>query len=337
MKAGKIWIYPLAIVVVANFTGCASVPKASTELQEKGRSFSPDPGKAVVYVYRPYNYFGSASVCDVSLDQRDFGRLGLNTYLFGDVDPGPHAIRSRSEMGGGPGVPQKFDAEAGKIYFFRVDPGLTQFGIKHVNEKEGRDCVSQCELSGDNVFKYEAEQPVVVERRNNSPMSGKKKQILQMDEHLSPLPTLASERTAQEEEIIAFAAFQEKAKAWRELSAKPPLPEGVQRYRSLAEEAYQHQDYQAAVAYYEKGLAVEPMWAQGHFNVASLFGDYLQNYNKAVSHMRRYLELRPDASNAAAGRQQMAIWQEKAKSGVPSGSPTGSPAEPSNVGGLNLR
>ncbi len=142
---------------------------------------------------------------------------------------------------------------------------------------------------------------------------------------------------ARVQEQVTFAEFCLKAKVWRELPVKPPLPEAVQRYRILAEEAYQHQDYQAAVAYYEKGLAVEPMWAQGHFNVASLFGDYLQNYNKAVSHMRRYLELRPDASNAAAGRQQMAIWQEKAKSGVPSGSPTGSPAEPSNVGGLNLK
>jgi len=141
--------------------------------------------------------------------------------------------------------------------------------------------------------------------------------------------------SAKIEEQVTFVAFCQKAKAWRELPVKPTLSEQVQQYRTLAEEAYQHQDYQASVSYYEKGLAVDLMWAQGHFNAASLFGDYLQNYDKAVSHMRRYLELRPDAPNAAAGRQQMDLWKNKISpgSGAALNSSINQPTIPTNTGG----
>lgn len=138
-------------------------------------------------------------------------------------------------------------------------------------------------------------------------------------------------------EEAAFAEFRVKAVDWRALAVKPPLPDAVKQDRTLAEEALQHQDFQAALNYFEKGLAIEPMWPAGQFNAASLAGDSLQRYDQAVSHMKRYLELSPDAPNAAAGRQQMALWEQKAKSAPISAPPARSTAPPASVGGLNLK
>lgn len=155
-----------------------------------------------------------------------------------------------------------------------------------------------------------------------------------------------TETAAGIQERVAFAAFQSQARAWRNLTVKPPLPDLVKQDRALAEEALQHQDYQAALNYFEKGLATDPTWYQGQYNAASLSGDYLQKYTAALSHMKRYLELLPDAPNAAAVRQQMALWQAKAQAGTtagkpaqttsPQANPATTPSRPT-LGGLQLK
>ncbi len=109
-----------------------------------------------------------------------------------------------------------------------------------------------------------------------------------------------------------FEDFQEKAKAWRALSAKPPLPEEVQRFRVLAEDAFQNKNFEKAVGYYEKGLAIEPMWPAGQFNAALLSAE-LEHYGKATRHIKRYLELCPDDKEARAAREKMYVWEEKTK------------------------
>jgi tetratricopeptide (TPR) repeat protein len=114
------------------------------------------------------------------------------------------------------------------------------------------------------------------------------------------------------DDAAAFTEFQEKARAWRALPQKPPLSEDVQRFRVVAEDAFQKKEFEKAADYYEQGLAVEPLWPQGQFNAALLYGE-LQMYAQAVIHMKRYLELEPDAANAKAARGKMYLWEVKAK------------------------
>jgi S1-C subfamily serine protease len=117
---------------------------------------------------------------------------------------------------------------------------------------------------------------------------------------------------ATEKEAKSFAQFQDSAKAWRALPAKPALLEEVQRFRVLAENAFKKKDFAEAIGYYEQGLAVEPLWPDGQFN-AALVAAELQYYGRAVHHMKRFLELCPDAKDANTCRQQMWVWQEEAK------------------------
>ena len=106
--------------------------------------------------------------------------------------------------------------------------------------------------------------------------------------------------------------FAQQAAMWRALPSKPPLPEEVRTQRLLAENAVKEKQFEKALDYYETGLAILPTWPQGYFN-ASLIAAELGFYDEAVDHMQTYLELVPDAPDAQSARDQIVIWQSKAK------------------------
>jgi tetratricopeptide (TPR) repeat protein len=115
---------------------------------------------------------------------------------------------------------------------------------------------------------------------------------------------------------IHFEKFQIAAKAWRESPTKPLLSEAADRERILAENAISEKNMQSAVDHYDAGLEADPMWPQGWYNAALIYGQ-LQQYDDASEHMKHYLELAPDAPDAKAAREQMIIWEDKAKTGAP--------------------
>ena len=105
--------------------------------------------------------------------------------------------------------------------------------------------------------------------------------------------------------------FQQKAALWRSAATHPPLSDEVRMHRLVAEDALNKKDFNKAIEEYEAGLKIEPLWPEGHYNAALLYGE-LEDYEDAAWHMRHYLELRPDAPDAAAARDQMLLWQGKA-------------------------
>jgi tetratricopeptide (TPR) repeat protein len=116
----------------------------------------------------------------------------------------------------------------------------------------------------------------------------------------------------KEEQARIWAEFQKRAATWRALPAKPAISDDVKQHRLLAEDAYQQKQFDTAAAEYEAGLEIDPLWAQGHFNAAVIYGE-LKDYDDAVWHMRCYLELLPNAPDAQDARDQMLLWQGKAK------------------------
>lgn len=106
--------------------------------------------------------------------------------------------------------------------------------------------------------------------------------------------------------------FKERAAAWRALTPKPAIPDDVRVQRLLAEDAIKSKSPAVALFHYESGLEIDPTWAQGYFN-AALVAAELEVYAQAAEHMQSYLELVPDAPDAQSARDQIAIWQYKAK------------------------
>ena len=110
----------------------------------------------------------------------------------------------------------------------------------------------------------------------------------------------------------AWNQFRQQAAAWRALPTRPPLPNAVRIQRIAAEDALKNNNPNAAMDYYEAGLALYPTWPEGHFN-AALIAAELGDYTDAIEHMQSYLELTPNAPDAQSARDQLDLWQLKAK------------------------
>lgn len=108
----------------------------------------------------------------------------------------------------------------------------------------------------------------------------------------------------------AFAEFREKAAEWREMRPKPAFPEGALRYKALAEEAAAIKDVDGAASFYEQALAIHPLWPEGRYNAALLYGE-AGMHAKAIGHMKRFLELVPNAPESRAARDKLKAWGEK--------------------------
>jgi hypothetical protein len=116
----------------------------------------------------------------------------------------------------------------------------------------------------------------------------------------------------------AWDQFRQQAAAWRALPTRPALPDAVRIQRIAAEDAIKNSHPDAAMNYYEAGLALYPTWPEGHFN-AALIAAELGDYTDAVEHMQSYLELVPNAADAQAARDQIDLWQFKAGQQKPAG------------------
>jgi tetratricopeptide (TPR) repeat protein len=114
------------------------------------------------------------------------------------------------------------------------------------------------------------------------------------------------------QDAATWANFQQKAAAWRALPVKPAISEEVRLERVQAENAFKEKRLADAVAHYESGLKFNPLWPEGHFNAALIYAE-LDEYDKAVWHMRAYVELVPDAPDARTARDQIAVWRDKSK------------------------
>jgi tetratricopeptide (TPR) repeat protein len=83
-------------------------------------------------------------------------------------------------------------------------------------------------------------------------------------------------------------------------------------YKLLAEDALKRKDFSAALEAYRTALTKDPMWPEGQYNAALLAAE-AEDYELAANYMRRYLVLAPDAKDAASARDNLLVWQLKAK------------------------
>lgn len=126
------------------------------------------------------------------------------------------------------------------------------------------------------------------------------------------IPAINRLRAFAVEQGRAVNDFPEQAAAWRALAVKPPLPDEVRKQSVLAENAVKEKQLIMAMIHYETGLKLYPTWPQGRFN-AALIAAELGTYEEAIEHMQAYLDLVPGASDAEQARDQVVIWEEKAK------------------------
>jgi regulator of sirC expression with transglutaminase-like and TPR domain len=77
-----------------------------------------------------------------------------------------------------------------------------------------------------------------------------------------------------------------------------------------AESAVREKRLADAVRLYQSALKIVPWWPEGHFNRSLVLAE-LNRYGEAISEMKRYLALVPDAPNARAAQDKIYEWEGK--------------------------
>jgi len=99
---------------------------------------------------------------------------------------------------------------------------------------------------------------------------------------------------------------------YQNANPNPALSEEVRKLKVQAEFALEKKRYAQAIDHYEEALNIAPWWADGHFNRALLLGE-AENYPDAVSEMKKYLALEPNAKDARAAQDKLYQWEDEAK------------------------
>jgi len=110
------WLF-IICVGCAVLTGCATVPMASLDKDLEAKSFTPESGKANLYIARRNAYFGSAITFRIMVDGKPIGSIGPGTYHLISIEPGQHNILVSSNENSDQII---FEAAAEKNYYFRV-------------------------------------------------------------------------------------------------------------------------------------------------------------------------------------------------------------------------
>lgn len=126
--------------------GCASVPMATPEADRLAKEFRTTPGKSNLYLFRDEN-MGGAVKMSVALDGRMLGDTAAKTFLLTTVEPGPHALVSKTEND----ARLDFAAEPGKNVFVWQEVKMGVFAARsqlHLMEPAvAQERIKECSLA----------------------------------------------------------------------------------------------------------------------------------------------------------------------------------------------
>jgi tetratricopeptide (TPR) repeat protein len=105
------------------------------------------------------------------------------------------------------------------------------------------------------------------------------------------------------------AIFQQKAAQYRSLKIKPPVSEEQRKFIVQANALNKQRDYNGAIDLYKKAISADPVSYPGaYFNMALLYAQ-MKQFNTAISNMRKYLVLEPQAKDARSAQDKIYEWE----------------------------
>jgi tetratricopeptide (TPR) repeat protein len=127
--------------------------------------------------------------------------------------------------------------------------------------------------------------------------------------HLADDFYFIKKQTITESNNTELARFSSVIARYKELVTKPPISEEQRKYIVQANAAAQKKDYNQAIAYYQQLLQVsETSYPEAYFNLALLYGQEIL-FDYAVLNMKKYLLLKPDATDARAAQDKIYEWE----------------------------
>ncbi|HXZ03034.1 MAG TPA: hypothetical protein VEI03_23810 [Stellaceae bacterium] len=263
------------------------------------------PDRARIYVYRPYNYIGSAGSPTLTLDDRTIGDAVLNGVLYCDVVPGPHALYGTYNTG-----ILDLDLKPGQYAYVRVSVGLAGYTMTLVRAEEGAAEAQSFPLVRSLCSRTAPRPPVeeAVAKGMDAERRG----------------DLAGALSLYREAIGKYAAggFDPIAELVNhaidvslKMSPRPSLPAEATRHATAAVSAIKSaktsDDFEFARREYQSALASAPWWSDAWFNLAAL-DEQTGTAGTAASDLAFYLRAAPDAPDADAVRKKIGQLRSKA-------------------------
>lgn len=106
--------------------------------------------------------------------------------------------------------------------------------------------------------------------------------------------------------------FLKNVSGYQKMNATGNFPEDARRYKVQAETALKEKRFGDAIVAYTQTLEKAPWWAAGYFNQALLLGEQ-EEYADAISTMKKYLAIFPDAPDARKAQDKIYAWEGKMK------------------------
>ncbi|MFT5789090.1 MAG: hypothetical protein ACI8SJ_001198 [Shewanella sp.] len=137
----------LSLIALTFFSGCASVPMASSEQDSALKQFQkPQNGNAGLYIYR--NTFGGQALKkNVYLDGKLIGETANKVFFYKELAPGSYSLATESEFSENN---LNLPVEAGQLYFVEQFIKMGVFvggaGLEKVDNEIGMKNVKQCKL-----------------------------------------------------------------------------------------------------------------------------------------------------------------------------------------------
>jgi len=141
-------------------------------------------------------------------------------------------------------------------------------------------------------------------RESTSPLDLKVKREGEKD-----LLAFVLHRADDKQHEAGLSAFESKAAEYRALKVKPPISEEQRKFIVQANAMSQQKEYAEALSRYLKAVEIDPVsYPAAYFNMA-LLSAQLQRYRVAITYMRQYLLLEPEATDARSAQDKIYEWE----------------------------
>ena len=106
-----------------------------------------------------------------------------------------------------------------------------------------------------------------------------------------------------------LALFEARAAQYREQKIKPTVSEEQRRFIVQANALSQQKQYDRAIDLYDKVIEIDPVsYPAAYFNMALLYAQ-IHRFNMAISSMKQYLALEPEARDARSSQDKIYEWE----------------------------
>ncbi len=106
--------------------------------------------------------------------------------------------------------------------------------------------------------------------------------------------------------------FKEKAEIYKSMDPKPEISEDIRKCIVQATALTKEKKYEDAIKLYLKAMDIDETFPDAHFNLA-LLQSQVNDFGSAITEMKKYLMLVPNAKDARAAQDKIYEWELKVK------------------------